>query len=133
MRPLVPPKSLSIAAFRLPAGSFAPPGAISSQKKEWFQWPPRLLRTPARTASGTLLRSDSVRLHRYRTEFGPTRDQLVGGIHIGCVVTIVVDHHGLRIDMRFKRIEGVAQRRQLERAGRLGRSRLRESGPAREA
>src|ERR1700730_9867304 len=53
----VEPNEESIADFRSPLGSLAPPGVISSQKKEWFQWPPRLLRTGARTASGTMERS----------------------------------------------------------------------------
>ena len=29
---------------------------------------------------------------------------------------VVMDHHGLRVDMRLERLEGIAERRQLERA-----------------
>src|ERR1700730_14432991 len=50
----VEPNEESIADFRSPLGSLAPPGVISSQKKEWVQWAPRVLRTGARTASGTM-------------------------------------------------------------------------------
>ena len=49
-----------MALFRSPAGALAPPGVISSQKKVWFQWPPRLLRTGVRTASGTADRLERI-------------------------------------------------------------------------
>jgi len=44
---------LSIAALTSPAGSLAPPGVIRSQKKVWFQWPPRLFFTCVWICSGT--------------------------------------------------------------------------------
>src|SRR3984893_17900852 len=56
----VEPNEESIADFRSPPGSLAPPGVISSQKKEGFQWPPRLLRTAARTPYGTVERSERI-------------------------------------------------------------------------
>src|SRR5580698_10273446 len=46
-----------MASARAPDGS--PPfllGSSHSQKSEWFQWPPPLLRTAVRTASGTAAR-----------------------------------------------------------------------------
>src|SRR5688500_5055566 len=45
-----------IAVPSAPDGSPPPPGAISVQNNEWFQWPPPLLRTAVRASSGTLLR-----------------------------------------------------------------------------
>src|SRR5262249_2086959 len=42
-----------IAVSTSSVGALAPPGAISSQKNVWFQWPPRLLRTPVRSSPGT--------------------------------------------------------------------------------
>src|SRR5918996_3458808 len=50
-----PPNDELIASAALPVG--APPafGAIHFQNIEWFQWPPPLLRTAVRTASGALL------------------------------------------------------------------------------
>src|SRR5215207_3049966 len=49
------PNAELIASATLPVG--APPafGAIHFQNMEWFQWPPPLLRTAVRIASGTLL------------------------------------------------------------------------------
>src|SRR6185436_6523333 len=50
-----PPNEPLIASATLPVG--APPalGAIHVQNMLWFQWPPPLLRTAVRMASGTLL------------------------------------------------------------------------------
>src|ERR1051326_3290448 len=42
-----------IAVSTSALGAPAPPGVIRSQKKVWFQWPPRLLRTPVRSSPGT--------------------------------------------------------------------------------
>jgi hypothetical protein len=41
---------------------------------------------------------------------------LVADIYVGRVMPVVMDHHGLRVDMRLERVERVAERRQLERA-----------------
>src|SRR3954468_16263759 len=49
------PNPVLIPSASLPLGSPPDFGAISSQNIEWFQWPPPLLRTAVRTASGTEL------------------------------------------------------------------------------
>ena len=41
---------------RSPSGSPPPSGPMICQKKEWFEWPPALLRTAPRLSSGTLSR-----------------------------------------------------------------------------
>ena len=52
-----PPNWLAITSAILPVG--APPafGAISVQNSEWLAWPPPLLRTAVRIASGSAFRS----------------------------------------------------------------------------
>src|SRR6187200_1976499 len=50
-----PPKEPLIASAILPVGAPPAPGAIHVQNFEWFQWPPPLLRTAVRIASGMLL------------------------------------------------------------------------------
>src|SRR4051812_23039772 len=50
-----PPNELLIASAILPVGLPPALGAIHVQNLLWFQWPPPLLRTAVRIASGTLL------------------------------------------------------------------------------
>src|SRR5215218_7285658 len=50
------PNDALIASASLPVGPPPPFGPIVGQNCEWFQWPPPLLRTAVRTASGTLFR-----------------------------------------------------------------------------
>src|SRR5215213_23813 len=50
------PNALLIASASFPVGPPPPFGPIVCQNCEWFQWPPALLRTAVRTASGTLFR-----------------------------------------------------------------------------
>ena len=53
---VLPPKLAPIVSPSLPPGSPPTPrpaGAISCQKRAWFQWPPPLLRTAVRLSSGT--------------------------------------------------------------------------------
>src|SRR5690606_28151968 len=52
------PKVELIASASLPVGAPPLPAPRIFQKKEWLLWPPALLRTPPRMASGTLLRSE---------------------------------------------------------------------------
>ena len=47
------PKAALMAVARSPEGVPPLPGPIRFQKKVWFQWPPPLLRTGPRMASGT--------------------------------------------------------------------------------
>jgi hypothetical protein len=46
------PKVSATASPNAPDGSPPPPGFMISQKREWFAWPPPLLRTAARLSSG---------------------------------------------------------------------------------
>ena len=50
------PEGLLIASASLPDGLPADLALRSFQKKEWFTWPPPLLRTAVRIASGTAVR-----------------------------------------------------------------------------
>src|SRR3989441_4179040 len=49
------PNAELIALPRAPVGAPPAPGPIHFQNWLWFQWPPPLLRTAVRMASGTLL------------------------------------------------------------------------------
>ena len=51
------PQVAVIASASLPFGAPPLPGPMIVQKNEWLLWPPALLRTGPRIASGTLLRS----------------------------------------------------------------------------
>ena len=51
------PNVALMSSASLPVGAPPAPGARIFQKNEWFQWPPPLLRTGPRIASGTTLRS----------------------------------------------------------------------------
>ena len=59
------PKDELIISARRPLGALAPPGAISSQKKVWFQWPARHCCSMPRSVSfGALLNHDVFEFHR---------------------------------------------------------------------
>jgi len=70
-------------------------------------------------------------LDRRRAELGHVLGEIVARIHVSRMVPVVMDHHGLRIDVRLKRVVGIAQRRELERA--IGRLSLCEGGGAQDA
>jgi hypothetical protein len=59
-------------------------------------------------------------LNRHRAKLGPALRDLVGVVDIGRVMTVMMDRHGLCIDMRFERVERITERRQLERPGGRG-------------
>ncbi len=44
----------------------------------------------------------------------PTRHELVAGVHVSCVMKIVVESHRCRIDVGLQRVVGIAERRQSE-------------------
>ena len=41
--------------------------------------------------------------------------ECVARINIRCVMTIMMNHHGLRVDVRLERVECITKRRQFER------------------
>jgi hypothetical protein len=47
-------------------------------------------------------------------ELWPTRHELVAGVHVSCVMKIVVESHRCRIDVGLQRVVGIAERRQSE-------------------
>ena len=90
-------------------------GPISSQNIEWFQWPPPLLRTAVRTASGTLLRSLQQIVERLARELGRLLERRVEIVDVGLMMLAVMDLHRLRVDVRLERVVGVGQRGKRER------------------
>jgi hypothetical protein len=107
---------LSIADLTSPEGSLAPPGVIRSQKKLWFQWPPRLFFTCCLDLQRDVSGIDQRLLDRGGAELGHLLGEFVARVDVGRVMPVVVDHHGLRVDVRLERLVGIAERRQLERA-----------------
>src|ERR1700732_1608450 len=59
-------------------------------------------------------------LNWHRTKLGPALRDLVGVVDIGRVMTVVMNHHGLCIDMRFERVERITEWRQREWASGRG-------------
>ena len=54
-------------------------------------------------------------LHRFGRQLGAVLQRLVEVGHVRRVVLVVVDLHGLRVDVRFERFLGVGQGRQFVR------------------
>ena len=100
-----------MSSASLPVG--APPafGPRIFQKKEWFQWPPPLLRTGPRMASGTDAQILDDLFERFGLERGVAGDGLVQIVHISLVMTVMMNFHGQRVKVRFERVLGVRQRR----------------------
>ena len=113
LKPSKLPHAASIAAARAPLGSPPPPGPITDQNSEWLAWPPPLFCTAVRMSAGTL--------EILRISFSMSQLSKLGagngGVEIGDVggvVLVMVDSHGLGIDMRLQSVVGVRQRRDLE-------------------
>ena len=82
-------------------------GAMIVQKSEWLAWPPPLLRTAVRIASGTIVEVGEDRLDRGVRPRPVPVERLVGVVDVGLVVLVVVDLHRARVDVRLERVEVV--------------------------
>ena len=106
-----------MASAALPVG--APPafGASSVQNSEWLAWPPPLLRTAVRMASGSAFRSLIRSSTLLRLQVGMRLERGVQVVDVGLVMLAVVDLHRLRVDVRLERVERVRQAGKLVRHG----------------
>ena len=97
---------------------------MSVQNSEWLAWPPPLLRTAVRIASGSAFRSSIRSSTLLRLQVGVLLERGVQVVDVGLVVLAVVDLHRLRVDVGLERVERVRQ------AGKLVRHGIHDSLPA---
>ena len=102
-----------IADASVPLGAPPLPGPRIVQKNEWLLWPPPLLRTPPRIASGTLQRSAIRALTSSAASAGWSFSSVVRVVDVGLVVLGVMDLHRPRIDVRLEGVVGVGKFRKF--------------------
>ena len=77
-------------------------------------WPPPLLRTAVRMFSGTLSSCASSSSMERLCEVGVAFESFIQVGDVGVVMLVVMDFHGLRVDVRLERVERIRKRRKCE-------------------